>query len=87
MARHHRARAAAAALALSCLMGCSTDNLQFRNDHRLTFHSPEERAKVTAPLTMSASASPLRCPLNELHRMAAAVPANDDTSTAPTVSR
>jgi hypothetical protein len=52
VARHHRARAAAAALALLCLTGCGTDGLQFRNDHRLSFVTPEERAKVTAPLTV-----------------------------------
>jgi hypothetical protein len=53
VARHHRARAAAAALALTCLTGCSAGHLQFRNDHRLTFQSPEERAKVTAPVTIT----------------------------------
>jgi hypothetical protein len=50
--RHHRTRAAAASLALLCLAGCSTSQLQFKNDHRLTFQTPKERAKVKAPLTV-----------------------------------
>jgi hypothetical protein len=57
VARHHRARAAAAALALLCLAGCATDRLQFRNDHRLSFSSPKERDKVTAPVTITWSMS------------------------------
>lgn len=52
MARHHRARAGAAVLAVVCLAGCATDRLQFKNDHRLSFEAPEERAKVTAPLVV-----------------------------------
>jgi len=32
--------------------GCGFDRLQFTNDERLTFVSPEERSRVTAPLTI-----------------------------------
>jgi hypothetical protein len=58
VARHHRARAAAAALVLLCLTsvgltGCSTEHLQFKNDHRLSFSTPKERDKVAAPVTIA----------------------------------
>lgn len=53
MPRLHRTRAAAAGLALICLSSCSASHLQFKNDHRLTFETPKERAKVTAPLTVA----------------------------------
>lgn len=47
------ARAAAGLLALGALTGCQLDQLQFRNDRRLSFESPEERQQVTAPVTVS----------------------------------
>ena len=53
MSRLPRARAAAALLVLVAMSGCSLDNLQFRNDDRLSFRSPEARHRVTAPVTVS----------------------------------
>lgn len=38
-------------LALPALSGCA-DGLQFKNDHRLTFSTPEAREQVTAPVTV-----------------------------------
>ena len=40
-------------LLLSGLAGCNASQLQFRNDHRLSFESPESRELVKAPLTVS----------------------------------
>lgn len=51
MTRRHR-RAAGAVLCMIALSGCA-EGLQFRNDHRLEFLSPEARDRVTAPLTVS----------------------------------
>lgn len=51
------ARAAVGLLALVALGGCQVDRLQFRNDHRLSFDSPEERGRVTTPVTVSWSMS------------------------------
>ena len=53
MSRLPRARAAAALLVLVAMSGCSLDNLQVRNDDRLSFRSPEARHRVTAPVTVS----------------------------------
>lgn len=40
-------------LAAACLLvGCNTGQLQFKGDHRLRFESPEERARVTSPVTI-----------------------------------
>lgn len=55
MSRLTRARAAAGLLSLLstvALSGCGFDRLQFTNDERLTFVSPEERELVKAPLTV-----------------------------------
>ncbi|HUR51646.1 MAG TPA: hypothetical protein VMZ11_05945 [Mycobacteriales bacterium] len=52
MPRHRRVRAAAAALALLALPGCQAGRLQFQNDHRLSFQSPEARHRVSAPFTV-----------------------------------
>jgi hypothetical protein len=49
-------RGAALALCLATaftVAGCNASQLQFRNDHRLTFEAPKARAKVTAPVTIS----------------------------------
>jgi hypothetical protein len=40
-------------LAVAPLTGCGFSNLQFRTDHRLDFLSPDDRAKVTQPVTIS----------------------------------
>jgi hypothetical protein len=56
VSRPTRARAAVGLLSLLAsvvLTGCSFDKLQFTNDERLDFVSPKERARVTAPLTVS----------------------------------
>jgi hypothetical protein len=41
------------ALAATSLTACDVGRLQFKNDHRLTFVSPESRAKVSTPFTLS----------------------------------
>lgn len=43
----------ACALAASSLSACDVSRLQFKNDHRLTFESPKDRAKVAVPFTIS----------------------------------
>jgi hypothetical protein len=40
-------------LVLVAASGCSMSNLQFRNDERLSFTSPEARHRVTAPVTVT----------------------------------
>lgn len=53
MPRPSRARAIAGLLTLLValsLSGCQLDRLQFTNDERLTFITPEERSLVTAPV-------------------------------------
>jgi hypothetical protein len=55
VSRPYRARAALGLLTLLAavsLTGCQIDRLQFTNDERLEFVSPEERSRVTAPLTV-----------------------------------
>lgn len=52
----HRRRTAVRLLLLLSLLagsGCQISNLQFRNDNRLSFSAPKERALVAAPLTIS----------------------------------
>lgn len=39
--------------AVVVLSGCGGGALQFRNDHRLSFVTPQDRAEVTAPFTVS----------------------------------
>ena len=41
------------ALAAASLSGCDVSRLQFKNDHRLTFEAPKDRAKVATPFTIS----------------------------------
>lgn len=41
------------ALAASSLTACDVGRLQFKNDHRLSFVTPESRARVTVPFTIS----------------------------------
>jgi len=51
-----RLRTARAGLAVLCLVaaaGCQAGQLQFKNDHRLSFVSPQARHRVTMPLTIS----------------------------------
>jgi hypothetical protein len=43
----------AAAAAVLALTGCQVDQLQFRNDHRLSFVAPGARDVVRTPLTIS----------------------------------
>jgi hypothetical protein len=45
-------RSTALLLVLAGSSGCQVNQLQFRNDHRLTFQAPEARHRVTAPLTI-----------------------------------
>jgi len=55
VSRPTRARAAVGLLLMLAsvtLTGCGIDKLQFTNDERLTFTFPEERTRVTAPLTV-----------------------------------
>ncbi len=59
-ARHTRpmpllrpARLALALTGLLALSACSISDLQFRNDDRLSFSAPRERARVTTPFTVS----------------------------------
>ncbi len=40
-------------MAVVGLSGCDVSRMQFRNDHRLTFQSPEARAVVATPVTLS----------------------------------
>jgi hypothetical protein len=40
-------------LAVATLTGCGFSNLQFRTDHRLDFVSPEPRAEVKQPVTIT----------------------------------
>jgi hypothetical protein len=47
------ARAAATLLVLVAASGCGVGRLQFTNDNRLDFQSPEARHRVTAPVTVS----------------------------------
>lgn len=47
------ARLSAAALCLLALSGCSVRDLQFRNDDRLEFSAPAERARVSLPLSVT----------------------------------
>lgn len=53
MSRMLRARVAATLLVLLAASGCQLGSLQFRNDHRLTFLTPQARHRVTTPLTVS----------------------------------
>lgn len=46
-------RLAAALVLVSAASACSAGQLQFRQDHRLSFSAPESRERVTAPLTIS----------------------------------
>ena len=39
-------------VALAASAGCGVSQLQFKNDHRLSFTSPQERARVTLPVTV-----------------------------------
>ena len=49
-----RARSSLGALvAVVALSGCGAGQLQYRNDHRLSFVTPQDRAEVTAPLTVA----------------------------------
>lgn len=48
-----RARGCALLLVPVLLGGCQLDQLQFRADDRLHFLAPRERARVSAPLTVS----------------------------------
>jgi hypothetical protein len=52
VSRTSRARVAASLLVLVAATGCQVNGLQFRNDHRLTFDSPQARHRVTAPVTV-----------------------------------
>lgn len=52
MSRLSRARAATALLVLVAASGCQLDQLQFKNDDRLSFETPEARHRVTAPVTV-----------------------------------
>ena len=49
----HRRALAFALSALMALTACRAGGLQFKNDHRLTFRTPDERERVRAPLTIS----------------------------------
>lgn len=55
--RRRTVRGAALALALlsaaPSVSGCQLQGLQFRQDHRLRFQSPEPRSRVSAPFTVS----------------------------------
>lgn len=54
MPRRSAVRLACLALGLSAaLSGCNAGQLQFHNDHRLSFRSPGNRALVTVPVTVS----------------------------------
>ena len=53
MRRSTALRTTALALVLASTAGCQVDRLQFKNDHRLTFESPQARHRVTAPVTIS----------------------------------
>jgi hypothetical protein len=48
-----RAALALAVLVVAASGACRAGDLQFKNDHRLTFHTPAERERVRTPLTIS----------------------------------
>lgn len=49
-----RTSALAVTLVVAALLtGCSTSQLQFKNDNRLSFQAPAERKKVDLPLTVA----------------------------------
>lgn len=52
MLRTTAVRTASLALAALTLAGCQVGQLQFKNDHRLTFLAPAARHRVTAPVTI-----------------------------------
>jgi hypothetical protein len=45
-------RITALLLAIAATAGCNISQLQFKNDHRLSFQSPHSREKVKAPFTI-----------------------------------
>lgn len=53
MRRTRSTQAVAALAALVALSGCGAGQLQFHNDNRLSFVTPKDDAKVTAPVTIS----------------------------------
>lgn len=52
MLRTTATQIAGLALCLLSTSACATEHLQFRNDHRLSFEMPGERARVQAPVTI-----------------------------------
>jgi hypothetical protein len=46
-------RVTALLLVVAGTAGCQVDRLQFKNDHRLSFQTPQARHLVTTPLTVS----------------------------------
>lgn len=53
MRRTTALRTAALALCALTTAGCQLDQLQFKNDHRLTFEAPRARQRVQVPVTVS----------------------------------
>jgi hypothetical protein len=53
VSRGSRARVAATLLVLVAASGCQVSDLQFKNDHRLTFDAPKARHRVAAPVTVT----------------------------------
>lgn len=52
MRRTPALRAAALVLAVASTAGCQVGQLQFKNDHRLSFQEPGNRQRVEAPVTV-----------------------------------
>jgi hypothetical protein len=50
--RHPALRLTAVALCALVSAGCNAGQLQFKNDHRLSFDAPKNRARVAAPVTV-----------------------------------
>lgn len=53
MRRTTALRTTAVALCVLSTAGCQLGELQFKNDHRLTFQEPASRERVTLPVTIS----------------------------------
>lgn len=53
MRRSTALRTTALLLVLASTAGCQVDRLQFQNDHRLSFQTPQARHRVAAPVTIS----------------------------------